>query len=84
MTTSTATTLGKVTEHVRVFTTGRPTIQAEIGKRPAGQVKNVFISTSKDDIIEYLSARLDENETLDAMDQSPEANIVIRENKSEM
>ena len=69
---------------MRISTTGRPKIQAEIGKRLVGQVKSVFLSTSKDDIIEYLRVRPDENETPDAMYQSLEANIVIRENKSEM
>ena len=69
---------------MRVFITGRPKIQAEIGKLLAGQVKSVSLSTSKDDIIEYLRVRMGGNETADAMDQSLEANIVIRENKSEM
>ena len=46
----------------------------------------MYLGTSKDEIIEYLRVKLDEDETPDAMDQSLEANIVekILENMSKM
>jgi len=70
----------------RVFITGRPHIQAEIEKRLDRRVTNLFIGSSKDDIIEYLRARLDEDETPDAMDESLEVDILekIPEIMSEM
>jgi len=34
---------------MRIFVTGRANIQAEIGKRLAGQVKSVSLGTSEDD-----------------------------------
>ena len=47
---------------------------------------SVPIGPRKDDIIEYLPARLDEDETPDAMDESLMAEILekIPENMSEM
>jgi len=71
---------------IRIFIIGRPHIRAEIEKRLAGWVKSVSLGPSKDDIIEYLRVRLDEDETPDAMDESLEADILskIPENKSEM
>ena len=44
------------------------------------------VGPSRDDIIEYLRVRLDENETLDAMDESLVADVMekIPENMSEM
>ena len=47
---------------------------------------SVSLGVSKDDIIEYLRARLDEDETPDAMDGSLEADILekVPENMSEM
>ena len=58
-------------------------MQAEIRKRLVRQVKSISLTTSRDDIIEYLYIRLDENERADAMDQGLEENIVIGENKLE-
>jgi len=71
---------------MRIFMIGRPHIRAEIEKRLAGQVKSVSLGPSKDDIVEYLRVRLDEDETPDAMDESLEADILskIPENMSEM
>jgi len=70
----------------RVFITGRPHIQADIGKRLAGRVSSLSVGPSKNDIITYLHARLGEDETPDAMDESLEAEILqkIPEHISEM
>ena len=71
---------------IRIFVTGRPHIRAEIEKRLAGRVISVPVGASKDDIITYLRARLDEDETPDAMDDTLAADILekIPENISEM
>jgi len=70
----------------RIFIIGRPHVRPEIEKRLAGRVICVPIGPRKDDIIEYLRLRLDEDETPDAMDESLEAEILekIPENMSEM
>ena len=70
----------------RVFVTGRPHIQAEIGKRLPGRVTSVPIAPRQDDIISYLRSRLDEDTISDAMDSSLEADILkkIPEDISEM
>ena len=70
----------------RVFIIGRPHIRAEVEKRLAGRVMSVPVSSSKDDIIEYLRVRLDEDEAPEAMNESLEADILkkIPEKMSEM
>ena len=70
----------------RIFIIGRPHVRAEIEKRLAGRVISVSVGSNKDDIMEYLRLRLDEDETPDAMDESLEADILekIPENMSEM
>ena len=70
----------------RIFVTGRPHILAEIGKRLAGRVTGVSITTRRDDIISYLRSRLDEDTIPDAMDSSLGADILkkIPDNISEM
>jgi len=70
----------------RIFITGRPHIRAEIEKRLAGRAISVSLGPSKDDIVEYLRARLDEDVTPDAMDEILEADILekIPESMSEM
>jgi len=70
----------------RVFIIGRSHIRAEVEKRLAGRVISVSVCPTRDDIIEYLRARLDEDETPDAMDESLEAEIMekIPGNVSEM
>ena len=60
----------------RIFIIGRPHVRAEIEKRLTGRVISVSVSPSRNDIIEYLRARLDEDETPDAMDESLEAVIM--------
>ena len=70
----------------RIFITGRPHIRPEIEKRIAGRAITLSVGPSKDDITTYLHARLAEDETPDAMDESLEAEILetIPENMSEM
>jgi len=70
----------------RIFVTGRPYIIPEIGKRLSGRVKSLSISTKREDIIEYLHSRLQDDTTPDAMDDSLEADILskIPRNVSEM
>jgi len=70
----------------RIFIIGRPHVRADVEKRLAGRVISVSVGPSKDDIMEYLRLRLDEDETPDAMDESLEADILekIPEKMSEM
>ena len=70
----------------RIFIIGRPYIRTEIKKRLATRVISVPISSSRNDIIEYLRARLDEDETPNAMDEGLKADILgkIPQNMSEM
>ena len=70
----------------RIFVTGRPHIQNEIGRRLSGKVTTMRITPKKDDIISYLHSRLDEDTTPDAMDSSLEEDILkkIPEDISEM
>jgi len=72
--------------HSRIFIIGRPHIRAEVEKRLAGRVMSISIGSSKDDIVGYLWARLDEDESPGAMDQSLAAEILkkIPEKMSEM
>jgi len=70
----------------RVFVTGRPHIQTEIGERLAGRVTSVSITPRRDDIISYPHSRPGEDTTRGAMDRSLEADILkkVLENISEM
>ena len=70
----------------RIFMIGRPHVRAEIERRLTGRVISVPVGPSKDDIMEYLRPRLDEDETPDAMDESLEADILkkIPEKMSDM
>jgi len=72
--------------HTRIFITGRPHIRAEIEKRLVGRAASVSLGPSKDDIVEYLRVRLEEDLTPDAMEESLEAEILekIPENMSDM
>ena len=60
----------------RIFLTGRPHIRAEVEKGLNQRVVSVSITPTKGDITRYLRARLDEDETPDAMDKSLEADIL--------
>ena len=66
----------------RIFMTGRPHILADVEKRLVGQVKNLSVGPRRDDITTYLRARLGEDETPKAMDESLEADILERIPKS--
>ena len=70
----------------RIFIIGRPHVRAEIEKRLTGRVVSVSVGPGKDDIMEYLRLRLDEDETPDTMDESLEGEILekIPEKMSEM
>ena len=72
--------------HTRIFIIARPHVRAEVEKRLSGRVISVSVGPSKDDIVEYLRLRLDEDETPDAMDESLEEDILkkIPQNMSEM
>ena len=60
----------------RIFMTGRPHIQVEIGKSLSGRVTSVSITPRQDDILSYLHRRLDEDTISDAMDYSLEVDIM--------
>jgi len=70
----------------RIFMTGRPHVQAEIGKRLSGRVTSIAITPRKGDVIGYLRTRLEEDTNPDAMDSTLEADILrkIPEDLSEM
>ena len=70
----------------RIFVTGRPHIQVEIGRRLSGRVTTMCIAPQRGDITSYIHSRLDEDTTPDAMDSSLEADILkkIPEGISEM
>ena len=70
----------------RIFVTGRPHILAEIERRLGGRVTSVSVSPTGGDIARYLRARLGNDETPDAMDESLKRDILakIPENISEM
>ena len=60
----------------RIFVTGRPHIQDEIGRRIPGRLATIRITPKRDDVIGYLRARLSEDTNPDAMDSSLEADIL--------
>jgi len=62
----------------RIFMIGRPHVRAEVEKRLAGRVISLSVGPNRDDIMEYLRLRLDEDETPDAMDESLAADILSK------
>ena len=70
----------------RIFVTGRPHIQAEVGNRLSRGIKTIHITPRRHDIISYLDTKLDEDTAPDAMDSSLKEDILkkIPENISEM
>ena len=70
----------------RIFMTGRHHILAETERQLVGRVISVSVCPNRDDIITFLRARLQSDETPDAMNKSLEAEILekIHENISEM
>jgi len=75
-----------LSSHIRIFMIARPHVRGEIERRLPGRVISVSVGPRKNDIIEYLRLRLDEDETPEAMNESLEADILERipENMSEM
>ena len=70
----------------RMFVTGRPHIEVEVGKRLSGRGTVVRIIPQRHDIISYLHRRLEEDTMPDAMDGNLKADIVrkISKDVSEM
>ena len=70
----------------RMLVTGRPHIEAEVGKRLSGRGRTLRITPRRHDIISYLHSRLDEDTMPDAMDSSLKEDILkkIPEDVSEM
>ena len=70
----------------RIFVTGRPHIEAEVGKRLSGRGTVIRITPRRHDIISFLNSRLDEDTMPEAMDDSLKADILkkIPEEVSEM
>jgi len=66
----------EISPDARIFMTGRPHVQAEIETRLVGRVTSLSISPIRGDIVRFLRARLSEDETPDAMDESLEAEIL--------
>ena len=71
---------------MRIFLAGRPHVRDEVEKQFSGRVVAVYITPTKDDIRRFLRAKLEENTTPDAMDNSLEEDILKRipERVSEM
>ena len=70
----------------RIFIIGRPHVRGEVENRLCGRVISASVCPSKNDIVEYLRLRLDEDETPDAMDENLEEDILekITASMSEM
>ena len=70
----------------RMFVTGRPHIEAEVGKRLSGRGTAIRITPQRHDILSYLHRRLEEDTVPDAMDGSLKADILkkISKDVSEM
>ena len=65
----------------RMFVTGRPHIEAEVGKRLSGRGTVIRITPQRHDIISYLHHRLEEDTTPDAMDGNLKADIMRKISK---
>jgi len=66
----------EISPDARIFMTGRPHARAEIETRLVGRVTSISISPIRGDVIRFLRARLSQDETPDAMDESLEAEIL--------
>ena len=60
----------------RIFATGRPHIQPEIGRHFSGRVTSLSISPKRDDIVTYLRSKLAVDTIPDAMNSTLEADIL--------
>ena len=61
---------------IRIFLAGRLQIRDEVEKHLAGRVVTVSIIPTKDDMVRFLRAKLKNDATPDAMDESFEADII--------
>jgi len=70
----------------RIFATGRQHIRDEIERRISGRVTTMRITPKRNDVIEYLRTRINEDTNPDAMDSSLEEDILkkIPDDVSEM
>jgi len=66
----------QISPGTRIFMTGRPHVQSEIGKRLSGRVASLSTTPRKIDVIGYLLTRLKEDSNPEAMDSSLEADIL--------
>jgi len=66
----------RVSPGTRIFVTGRPHIEAEVGKRLSGGETALRITPRKHDIISFLHRRLDRDIRPDAMDSSLKVDIL--------
>ena len=66
----------KMSPTARVFLTGRPHVSSEVSRHLPSRVAVVSISPRKDDIIQYIHAKLEEDTTSDEMDAGLQAEIV--------
>jgi len=76
----------RVSPGTRMFTTGRPHIEAEVGRHLSGRGTVLRIAPRRHDIISYLHRRLDRDIRPDAMDSNLRADILkkIPKDVSEM
>lgn len=66
----------KISPAARVFLTGRPHVEGEVGKHLPVGVTLVSVSPRKDDIVRYIHAKFAEDTTSDEMDEGLEEEIV--------
>ena len=76
----------RISPSTRIFVTGRPHIEAEVGKRLSGRGTVIRITPQRHDILSYLHRRLEEDTMPDAMDGNLKADILkkIPKDVSEM
>jgi len=60
----------------RIFVTRRSRIRAEITKHLTRQMASIYLGPTREEVIRILRVKLGEDETLDAMDSSLEADIL--------
>ena len=68
--------ISKASPTSRVFLTGRPYVGGEVGKRLSEGVVLVSICPPRSDIVQFIQTKLEEDTTLDEMDERLEAEIV--------
>ena len=68
----------KLSPTTRVFLTGRPQVSHEVGRHLPGGVALVSISPQRDDIVQYIDTKLQEDTTPDEMDDKLKEEIVSK------